>query len=65
MSWQGPLPPNWRMCPRKAEQLICGKFFAFKTPLDTIFEDQMTEDCVFPPSMVFSSMKVRNFKHSN
>lgn len=58
----GPIPNRWLHCPRKATDLIIGKFIAFKTPLSTDFEDQVPPECRFPPSMVFEYYKRKKVK---
>lgn len=55
--YPGPIPNRWLKCPRKATKLIGDVFLAFKTPLSDKFNDQVPEECRFPPKMVFSSMK--------
>ncbi|CAG0898456.1 unnamed protein product [Darwinula stevensoni] len=62
MSWKnrngpGPIPPRWLNCPRKSSNLIGGKFLAFKTPLDSKFDDQVPDESLFYPEMVIQSMK--------
>ena len=53
----GPIPPRWLHCPRKSNELIGGKFLAFKTPLDQRYDPQI-EDCYrFGPEMIFAAMK--------
>lgn len=58
----GPIPNRWLHCPRKSDSLIADKFVAFKTPLDERYNDQMTLDCIFPPEMIFSYMKMLKVK---
>ena len=53
----GPIPPRWLHCPRKSVELVANKFLAFKTPLSSLFDDQVPEECRFKPGMVFTSMK--------
>lgn len=53
----GPRPPRWLHCPRKASKIFLDKFIAFKTPLDSKFDSQVSLECRFPPSMLFDSMK--------
>jgi len=57
---QGPptsIPPRWLHCPRKSDSLIGGKFLAFKTPLDSKYDDQVEPQFRFPVKMLFDSMK--------
>lgn len=51
-----PIPPRWLMCPRKS-QIIQDKFLAFKTPLDSKYDDQVPEENRFNMAMLFRSMK--------
>ncbi|XP_013107961.1 mRNA-capping enzyme [Stomoxys calcitrans] len=53
----GPIPNRWLHCPRKSEGIIVGKFIAFKTPLSAAFDDQMPDDCLFYPEMIFGYCK--------
>ncbi|XP_054281845.1 mRNA-capping enzyme-like [Macrosteles quadrilineatus] len=53
----GPIPKRWLRCPRKAYKLLADKFIAFKTPLDSRYDEQVPEADRFPPSMLFTSMK--------
>lgn len=53
----GPIPNRWLNCPRKATDLIIGKFIAFKTPLSEDFDEQVPPGSRFPPSMVFEYYK--------
>lgn len=53
----GPVPPRWLHCPRKAHDLVANKFLAFKTPLSSRYDDQVPEECRFPPEMIFELMK--------
>ena len=53
----GPPPPRWKKCPRKSSELIAGKFLAFKTPLDSKFDNKIEPHFLFPPSMLFNAMK--------
>lgn len=53
----GPIPPRWLRCPRKSTELIAGKFLAFKTPLDSKYDDQVPPEFRFSPRMLFDSMK--------
>ncbi|XP_046676608.1 LOW QUALITY PROTEIN: mRNA-capping enzyme [Homalodisca vitripennis] len=53
----GPIPRRWLKCPRKSSKLLGDKFLAFKTPLDSRYDDQVPEADRFPPSMLFLSMK--------
>lgn len=56
MSGSGPIPNRWLNCPIRSDSIICGKFIAFKTPLDKKFDDQV-KDSVFYPEMIFSLTK--------
>ena len=53
----GPIPPRWLQCPRKSVELIGKKFLAFKTPLDTKYDDQVPMQYRFPSKMLFDSMR--------
>ena len=53
----GPIPPRWLNCPRKSLALIGGKFLAFKTPLDSKYDDQVPAQNRFPSKMLFDSMR--------
>ena len=53
----GPIPPRWFNCPRKSLTLIGGKFLAFKTPLDSKYDDQVPAQYRFPSQMLFDSMR--------
>ena len=53
----GPIPPRWLNCPRKSLALIGGKFLAFKTPLDSKYDDQVPAQYRFPSQMLFDSMR--------
>lgn len=55
--YPGPIPKRWLKCPRKAGDVIAGKFLAFKTPLDSRYDDQVPEEYRFPPQMLFTIMK--------
>lgn len=56
------LPDRWMGCPRRSFSLIGGKFLAFKTPLDSRYNDKMNEEYYFQPDMVFKSVKDMNKK---
>ncbi|KAL1124336.1 hypothetical protein AAG570_000965 [Ranatra chinensis] len=60
-SGPGPVPNRWLYCPRKSTRLIAEKFLAFKTPLDSRFDEQVPDECRFTPSMLFES--TRSYKH--
>lgn len=53
----GNVPPRWLHCPRKSDTLIVDKFLALKTPLSSKFDDQVPQECRFPPKMVFDYAK--------
>ena len=53
----GPIPPRWLNCPRKSNELIGSKFLAFKTPLDSKYDDQVPIECRFPSKMLFDCMR--------
>lgn len=59
---KGSIPDRWLRCPRKAQDLIMGKFLAFKTPLDHNYNSQMPADCRFYPSMVFETCKSKKVR---
>lgn len=59
MGRNGPIPDRWLHCPRKAKDLVAGKFIAFKTPLSNDFDDQVPPHCRFPPKMLFEHCKAR------
>ncbi|XP_074103361.1 RNA guanylyltransferase and 5'-phosphatase mRNA capping enzyme [Cotesia typhae] len=61
-SSKGPIPPRWLHCPRKSVKLIHNKFLAFKTPLSTDFDDQVSEDCRFNIDMLFTFLKSERLK---
>lgn len=50
------IPPRWLHCPRKG-QVIVEKFFPFKTPLDSRYDDQVPEESRFDLDMLFLSLK--------
>lgn len=54
----GPIPNRWLNCPRKSDHIIAERFYAFKTPLDDRYTDQMPVECLFPPDMIFGYMKM-------
>lgn len=58
----GPVPDRWMHCPRKADELIESKFFAFKTPLSKRFDKQVPPKYRFHPKMVFSTAKLKKIK---
>lgn len=58
----GPIPNRWLNCPRKAIDLIVGKFLAFKTPLGQQFNDKVPDVNRFTPAMLFAYMKSLNVK---
>ena len=58
----GPLPQHWTRCPRKATAIIEDKFLAFKTPLDTRYDQSMSEEFFFHPEMVLASVKAQKRK---
>jgi len=55
MAHLGP-PPRWLRCPRKGA-LIADKFFPFKVPLKQEYDDQIAEEHIFHPEMVFDFAK--------
>lgn len=55
----GPVPNRWLHCPRKAADVIIGKFIAFKTPLSRAFDDKVPPECRFPPSMLFDLCRAK------
>ncbi|KAI4465297.1 mrna-capping enzyme [Holotrichia oblita] len=59
---RGPVPSRWLHCPRKASDLIVGKFMALKTPLNSNFDSQVPPDCRFPPKMLFDVCKSKKIK---
>lgn len=52
------IPDRWLLCPRNATEFIAQRFLAFKTPLGPRYSPQMSPEYHFPPSMVFSFMKI-------
>ena len=58
----GPIPQRWLHCPRKAFSVIGDKFLAFKTPLDSKFDNQVDDEYIFHPEMVFASAKIMKLK---
>ena len=59
---KGPVPDRWLHCPRKALKLIHNKFYAFKTPLSSNFDDLVPEECSFTVKMLFESLKSQRLK---
>lgn len=55
------IPPRWLHCPRKGN-LINDKFFPFKTPLDSRYDDQVPEESRFGLDMLFLSLKSYKLK---
>lgn len=53
----GPVPSRWLKCPRKATGLFADQFLAFKTPLDSRYNDQVQDIYRFTPTMLFDSVK--------
>lgn len=53
----GPVPERWLPCPRKAVNLVEGKFLAFKTPLSSLFDSQVPASARFTPAMLIASTK--------
>lgn len=62
---KGPVPSRWLHCPRKASDLIIGKFMALKTPLNASYDSQVSPECRFPPKMLFDICKSKKVKHYN
>ena len=58
----GPLPPRWLKCPRKSAELVGNRFLAFKTPLDSRYDDQIPVEFRFTPDMLFQSMRAHKVK---
>ncbi|XP_053950889.1 mRNA-capping enzyme isoform X1 [Anastrepha ludens] len=56
-SGPGPIPNRWLHCPRKSEKVIAERFLAFKTPLSSAFDSQMSIECMFHPEMIFDYCK--------
>lgn len=59
----GPVPQRWLHCPRKANQLIMGKFMALKTPLDASYDSQVPSECRFHPKMFFDICEKKKVKY--
>lgn len=59
---RGSVPPRWLHCPRKAMRLIQGKFLAFKTPLSSVYDSQVPEECRFSVDMFFANLKSQKIK---
>lgn len=55
------VPPRWLHCPRKGT-LIIDKFFPFKTPLDSRYNDLVPEECRFDLDMLFTLLKSYKLK---
>ncbi|KAK7091176.1 mRNA-capping enzyme-like [Littorina saxatilis] len=55
------IPPRWLHCPRKSA-LLQDKFIAFKTPLDSRYDDQVPEESRFSLDMLFQSLKTYKVK---
>ncbi|XP_034827857.1 mRNA-capping enzyme isoform X2 [Maniola hyperantus] len=53
----GPIPSRWLKCPRKATGLFADQFLAFKTPLDSRYNDKVQDIYRFTPTMLFDSVK--------
>lgn len=51
-----PIPERWIKCPRKSFTTITDKFMAFKTPLDSKYDEQVPITNRFNTEMLFSSM---------
>lgn len=50
---RGEIPNRWLKCPRRAKELIIGKFMAFKTPLSRNFDSKVLPEYRFYPNMLF------------
>lgn len=59
---KGPIPNRWLHCPRKSAKLVNQKFLAFKTPLSSDYDNQVSEDCRFNIEMLLSSLKSQRLK---
>ncbi|XP_014209995.1 mRNA-capping enzyme [Copidosoma floridanum] len=59
---KGPVPPRWLHCPRKSIKLIHDKFLAFKTPLSSKYNDQVSEECRFTVAMLLALLKSERLK---
>lgn len=55
-SYSPPVPDRWIKCPRKSFTTITDKFVAFKTPLDSKYDEQVPIMNRFNTEMLFSSM---------
>lgn len=55
-SYSPPVPDRWIKCPRKSFSTITDKFIAFKTPLDSKYDNQIPIINRFNTEMLFSSM---------
>ncbi|CAJ0956615.1 unnamed protein product, partial [Mesorhabditis belari] len=56
------LPDRWLYCP-KMGNLVTNRFFPFKTPLCSLYDDQIPDPALrFHPSDVFSAIKKQNRK---
>ncbi|BES88741.1 mRNA capping enzyme [Nesidiocoris tenuis] len=58
----GPVPERWLPCPRKAVNLVEGKFLAFKTPLSSLFDSQVPASARFTPAMLIASTKTYKWR---
>jgi mRNA-capping enzyme len=50
------VPKQWIKCPRKSFTAINNKFVAFKTPLDSKYDEQIPARYRFNTEMLFSSL---------
>lgn len=55
-SYGPPVPDRWLKCPRKSFTPITDKFVAFKTPLDSKYDEQVPITQRFNTEMLFSSL---------
>lgn len=61
----GPIPDRWLNCPHIANDILAGRFLAFKTPLSARFAPKIEPQNRFQPEMVFAYMKIEKVIHSN
>jgi len=55
-SYSPPVPDRWLKCPRRSFTTISGKFVAFKTPLDSKYDNQVPIGNKFNTEVLFSSL---------
>lgn len=61
----GPIPDRWLNCPHIANDILAGRFLAFKTPLSARFAPKIEPQYRFQPEMVFAYMKIEKVTHTH